>query len=124
MLTVLPLLGRVLLAAVFLFSAVGKIMDPSGTRAMMESFGMPATGTLIVAAILVEVAGAVLLVVGRAARWGALLLALYLVPTTLIFHTAFWDRSQLAHFLKNLAIIGGLLQVIAFGAARPAGQRP
>jgi putative oxidoreductase len=123
MLTVLPLLGRVLLAAVFLFSAVGKILDPSGTRAMMESFGMPAAGPLLVAAIFVEVAGAILLLTGRAARWGALLLALFLIPTTLIFHTAFWDRSQLAHFLKNLAIIGGLLQVIAFGGGRPTAQR-
>jgi putative oxidoreductase len=123
MLTVLPFLGRILLAAIFLVSGLGKIADPSGTRAMMASFGIPFTGPLLVAAIVLEVAGALSLITGFKVRWGALLLILFLVPTTLIFHTDFSNREQLAHFLKNLAIIGGLLQVAAFGRGRPARAR-
>jgi putative oxidoreductase len=114
-------LARFLLAAIFVASGFGKIADFSGTQGYMASVGMPATALFLIGAILVEVLGGLALVVGYRARLAALSLALFLVPTTLLFH-AFWSappeaaQMQTINFMKNLAIIGGLLYVVANGA--------
>jgi uncharacterized membrane protein YphA (DoxX/SURF4 family) len=78
----------------------------------MEAHGMPATTFFCVAAIVVETLGATSLILGYKTRWGAASLAVFLVAATWVFHTAPDQRIQL---LKNLAILGGLLHVTAFG---------
>ncbi|MCL4692635.1 MAG: DoxX family protein [Candidatus Hydrogenedentes bacterium] len=116
-----PLPGRILLSAIFLMSGFGKITDFSGTTGYMASHGMPAAGFLLVMAILLELVGGLSVLTGFKARWGAVALIVFLIPATLIFH-AFWSvepdqvRMQTINFMKNLAIMGGLLQIVAYGA--------
>lgn len=109
-------LGRVLLSLIFLLSAFGKIMDPAGTQAHMTAQGLPLTGLLLAGAILLELGGGLSLLLGWKARWGALALIAFLIPTTLVFHTDFADQAQMIHFMKNLAVIGGLCYVATYGA--------
>ena len=117
------LLARVLLAAIFILVGVRKIGDFSGTRAMMAARGMSATALLLSCTILIEVGGGLAVLLGYKARLAALLLFLFLIPTTLIFHTAFGGsfppeqiRLQQVMVLKNLAIMGGLLTIAVLGA--------
>lgn len=109
---VLALVGRLFVAIIFLASAFGKITNFDGTLQFMESHGMPFTTVLCAAAILIESLGAVALILGYKTRWGAAALAVFLVAATWVFHTAPDQRIQL---LKNLAILGGLLNLIAKG---------
>jgi putative oxidoreductase len=114
------LLARVLLSAIFVLSGVNKIMDWSGTEGYMESKEMPLVPLLHVGAIVFELGGGLLVLSGFKARWGAVALILFIIPATLIFHN-FWAvpetqrQEQMINFLKNVAILGGLLMVVAFG---------
>jgi putative oxidoreductase len=91
-------------------------MDPAGTQGYMAAMGMTwATGLLYAGAILLEVGGGLSVLLGYWARAGATVLVLFMIPTTLIFHTNFGDQNQLIHFLKNLAMTGGLLYIVAHG---------
>jgi len=115
---IISLLGRLLLAQIFLVAGVEKILDPAGTQAYMASKGMPMTGLFLLAALAFELGGGLSLLFGFRARWGALALVVFLIPTTLIFHTVFSDPVQQVMFMKNLAIMGGLLMITAFGPGR------
>ncbi|MBI4422856.1 MAG: DoxX family protein [Elusimicrobia bacterium] len=106
------LTGRVFIATIFLASAFGKITNFQATTQYMEAHGMPLATALGACAIALEVLGGLSLVLGFHARWGAVALLLFMVPATLIFHLSPDQRIQ---FLKNLAIMGGLLHVAAFG---------
>lgn len=106
------LTGRVFIATIFLASAFGKITNFQTTTEYMAAHGMPMVELLCVAAIAIEILGGLSLVLGYYARGGAVALLVFMVPATLVFHIAPDQRIQL---LKNLAIIGGLLQVAAFG---------
>jgi putative oxidoreductase len=114
------LVGRILLAVIFLISGIGKITGYAGTGAYMASKGLPMVEILLPLTILTELGGGLLLAIGFKARWAALWLFLFLIPLTLIFH-AFWGldpkaaQMQQIHFLKNVAIMGGMLMVFAFG---------
>src|SRR5947208_15392511 len=79
-----PLLGRILLAQIFLVSGAAKILDWPGTEAQMAGKGMPLVPLLHVGALLCELAGGLSVLTGYKARWGALALCLFLIPTTLI----------------------------------------
>jgi len=109
---ILALAGRLLIAIIFLSSAFGKITDFSNTVKYMEIHGIPWSPLLCAAAAAVEALGGISLILGFHARWGAAALAAFLVMATWIFHTG---PEQRIHLLKNLAILGGLLQVLAFG---------
>ncbi len=117
----ISLLGRILLSAIFLVSGISKISDWNGTAGMMSAHGMSAVPFFLTVAILVEIVGGLALLTGWHTRLAALMLFLYLIPTTLIFHN-FWavqgaaQQMQTIHFLKNLAIMGGLLEFVAVGA--------
>ena len=108
----LALAGRLFISIIFLASAFGKITNFGGTLQFMEAHGMPAAAFFCVAAILVETLGATALILGYRTRWGAAALAAFLIATTWVFHAAPDQRIQL---LKNLAILGVLLYVIALG---------
>jgi putative oxidoreductase len=115
-----PVVGRFLLALIFVLSGWGKITGFEGTVAYMASKGMPFPQFLLPGAIIVELGGGLALMLGWKARWAALALFLFCIPTALVFHN-FWAvppeqaQNQMIHFLKNLAIMGGLLYVVAFG---------
>jgi putative oxidoreductase len=118
--TVVPLIGRILIAALFLVAGVGKAMAFAGTAGYLAKLGFPAPEVMTAIAIAIEAGGAILLILGWKTRWVALGLAIFVVIATLAAHR-FWevDASQLVNqrtqFLKNLAIIGGLLLLSAFG---------
>ena len=109
--------GRVLLGLLFVVSGFGKVTGFSGTAAYMASKGMPMAEVLLVGAIVVELVGGLMLVAGFKARWAALAIAAFLVPTTLVFHNPLGPdaQAQMTQFLKNLSILGGMLYVAAFG---------
>lgn len=112
----IPLVARAFLVAIFFQSGIGKVLNFAGTQEQIASKGLPLAGVLALGAIIFELLGALSVLLGYKARWGALLLLIFLIPTTLIFHTDFSQPGQMIQFLKNLAIIGGLLLVTYFGS--------
>ena len=110
----LQLTARILLSAIFLVSLLSKITGLEGTIQFMSAKGIPLPSLLIWGAIATEFAGALALLTGYKMKEAGILLALYLVPTSLIFHN-FWAlegqqfQMQLMSFMKNVSIIGGLL---------------
>ena len=122
------LLGRIALAALFLWSAYGKLVYMDGNVGYMKAYGVPAAELLIWPALLVEFVAGGMLLAGWKVRWAALALIVFTVPATFIFH-AYWGvpadqvLNQQIHFMKNLAVVGGLLSVIAHGAGRLSLER-
>lgn len=116
-----PLAGRILLALIFVFSGFRKITGFAGVAGYMAAKGIPLAEVALVLTIIIEVGGGLMLILGWKARWAALAIFLWLIPVTLVFHN-FWAvdaaqyESQFNHFLKNVAIMGGMLHVTAFGA--------
>jgi putative oxidoreductase len=118
------ILGRLLMSLIFILSGGGKLMQFAGTASMMASKGIPLTKLALVLSILIEIGGGLALLTGFKVRYIAPVMALWLVPVTLVFHN-FWayqgadQQNQMANFLKNIAIMGGLL--IAAYADRQVG---
>lgn len=110
------LIGRVLLAVIFFMAGINKIGNPGGTQQYMAAHGMPLTALFLAAAIIIELGGSISLFLGYKARWGAWILVIFMIPTTLIFHTNFAEQGQVIHFMKNLSMTGGLLYVATYGA--------
>lgn len=115
-----PLIGRILLALIFIISGFGKITNFHSTADYMAGQGLPIPQVLLIATILIELGGGIMLVLGWQARWAALAIFLFIIPTTLIFHP-FWaaDAAQMQNqinFMKNVAIMGGMLYIMAYGS--------
>ncbi|MEO0927331.1 MAG: DoxX family protein [Cyanobacteria bacterium J06643_13] len=108
-------LARIFLSSIFLWSGTNKIIDPLASLAKMTAQGMPFTSVLLVGAISLEILGGLSVLLGIKPRWGAVMLVIFLVPATLIFHTDFSTELEQAMFLKNLAMLGGLLLLIQNG---------
>jgi len=117
------LAGRILIAAIFIWSGFGKLMLFAGTVAYIKGKGLPAAELLAVAAILCELLGGTLIGIGWRTRWAAAAVFLFMIPVTLIFHNPAQGQEQLIHFMKNLSIMGGLLLVFAFGPGRLSADR-
>jgi putative oxidoreductase len=115
------LVGRVLIAMIFISSGLSKIPGWDATASYMASKGVPWVPLFLFPAIFVEVLGGLSILVGLRAKLGATALILYLIPVTLIFHN-FWAfngmerQIQLVNFMKNLAVMGGLCEILAHGA--------
>ena len=114
----IALAGRVLLAAIFVMSGLGKVAAPAATLAYMKAAGLPLAPLGLAGSALVELGGGVALILGYRTRVAAAVLAVFALVTTAIFHSALSDQNQLIHFFKNVAMAGGLLQVVAFGGGR------
>ena len=112
----IPAIGRILMAAIFLVSGVGKALAPAATIGYIQSVGLPSATLGLVAAVAIEVGGGLMLALGIRTRLVAALLAAFSVVTAFVFHNAVGDQNQLIHLMKNIAMAGGLLQVVAFGA--------
>lgn len=113
-----PIIGRVLIALIFILSVFGKITDFSGTIGYMQAFNVPFTAFVLVIAIAIELLGGISLILGLKTKWGAGALIIYTAIVTLIFHTNLADQTQMIQFLKNLAIIGGLILIANYGPGR------
>lgn len=107
-------LARLLIAAIFLLSGLGKFTAPEQMTGYMAAFGVP--GALLWPTAAFEVGGGLLLLAGLFTRPVALLLAGFTLLTALIFHRNFADQTQMIMFFKNLAMTGGLLLVVRDGA--------
>jgi putative oxidoreductase len=108
--------GRVLISAIFILSGLSKLAAPAATIGYIDAVGLPFAPVAFAAAVAVEVVGGVALIAGFKTRWVAGVLALFSVVTAIAFHANLADQNQFIHFFKNIAMAGGLLQVIAFGA--------
>lgn len=119
----MALIGRILLASLFIWSGWGKLNGFSGTAGFIGSQGLPMPQVLAALAVAVELGGGILLLIGLKTRWVALALVVFLIVITPIFHN-FWDapaaqaQMQEINFLKNVAIMGGMFMVAAFGPGR------
>jgi putative oxidoreductase len=111
----LPVVGRLALASLFLFSGLGKLAAPAATQGYIASVGLPLPVLGYLFAIAIELGGGALLVLGYRTRVVAAIMTVFTLATAFAFHHAFGDQNQLIHFLKNISIAGGLLQVVAFG---------
>jgi len=111
----LPLVGRILIATIFLLSGLSKLTAPTATIGYIASAGLPAPTLAYGVALATELGGGLLLVLGYRTRLVAAALAVFAIATALGFHHDFADQNQFTHFFKNLAMAGGLLQVVAFG---------
>ncbi|TCN29479.1 DoxX family protein [Sinorhizobium americanum] len=112
----LAFVGRLLLAVIFVVSGVEKLADPSGTIAYISAANLPFPVPAYAGALVAELGGGILLILGYQTRLAAFLLAAFTLASALGFHMEFDDQNQLIHFMKNIAIAGGFLQVAAFGA--------
>lgn len=119
--TYAPLLGRILLAFIFLQSGYDKIFNFSRTAGLMTSNGMPMAEVLLVPTTIIVLGGGLMLLFGWHARWAALGLFAFMIPATLIFHP-YWSYpeaqqiNQFHHFVKNVALMGALLMIVGMGS--------
>lgn len=116
----LPLVGRIAIAAIFVLSGLGKIAQPGYTIAYIQSAGLPLPQIAFAIAVLVELGGGLALIAGFRTRIVAGGLALFSLATAFAFHNNLADQNQFIHFFKNVAMTGGLLQIVAYGAGRYA----
>ncbi len=113
MTNILDLVARILISALFLLNGVFKISNYDGTVGWMEGFGIP--GILIIPAIILEIVGPILIMLGYKAKIAAGLLSLFCIATAVIFHNDFSDQIQLGSFLKNIALAGGFIFIFING---------
>ncbi|MFL9888828.1 DoxX family protein [Paraburkholderia agricolaris] len=109
-------LGRILMSSLFLMSGIGKLADPVGTQAYIASKALPWPEAAYVVAIVIELGFGTALVLGYRTRIVAAVMAIFTLATGFTFHDNFADPKQLISFMKNIAITGGFLQVIVWGA--------
>lgn len=116
-----PLIGRILIAFIFIFAGYGKITGFEGTVGYIASKSLPMPQLAAIGAIIVELGGGLMLVFGLRARWAAAALFVFTALAALFFHN-FWavpaDQVQntMIHFMKNISMLGGLLYVIVHGS--------
>jgi putative oxidoreductase len=111
----LSFVGRVLLGLPFAMSGLSKLAAYGSTTAAIAAAGLPFPPLAFVVAVAVELGGGLLLVLGYRVRPVALALAVFSLVTAVSFHSQFADQNQIIHFLKDVMIAGGLLQIVAFG---------
>lgn len=117
------LLGRILIALIFILSGFSKIAGFDGTVGYIASQGLPLPQLLAIGAILVELGGGLMLVLGWKARWAACAMLIFTALAAVFFHN-FWAvpadqmQNQMIHFMKNLSMMGGLLYVVVHGSGQ------
>jgi len=116
-----PVVARILIAQIFLLSGISKIGGFAQTAAGMAQKGLPMAEVLLVATIVIEIGGALMIVLGWKARIGAAALFLWMIPVTLLYHN-FWAMEGMQAYInqimfqKNLAMMGAMLYIYVFGA--------
>ena len=119
----ISMIGRVCFSAIFVMAGFHKVAYYSDTLATMLQQNIPYSEILLIVSIVLELGGGLLVLLGWHTRFGALLLFLFIIPVTFYFHD-FWTvepadvANQVHHFMKNLAMMGGALYILAHGAGR------
>ena len=113
---IVEFVGRILLSALFLIEGLGKISMQEEVIMYMEEYGVP--GILFIPATALEVLFPLLLIVGYKTKWVASIMALFTFAVAIIFHTDFSEGMQMMLFLKDIAIAGGFMIVIAYGPGK------
>jgi len=113
--SLIVLIGRILLAVIFILAGFGKLTDISGTAGYFASYGLPGGAATAAIAGLIELLGGLAILIGFQTRIAAWVLAAFSVATALIAHMGWSDMMQLIHFQKNLAIAGGFLVLATYG---------
>ena len=116
MINIIDLIGRIFLSLLFLLNGYFKILDYDGTIEWMEGYGIP--GIFLTPAIILEIAGPILIIIGYKAKLAAGLLAVFCIATALIFHLDFSNQMQITSFLKNIALAGGFLFIVVNGTKK------
>ena len=112
------LLGRALMAAIFIHSGINKAMAPAATMANLTHLNLPLPGAAYALTLLVEIGVGLAFLLGWRARASAAVLAFWCVATAFVAHYHPEDRGQMIHFMKNMCMAGGFLQIVAHGAGR------
>jgi putative oxidoreductase len=112
----LPFLGRLMVGLPFAMSGMSKLGAYGATTGMISAVGLPFPPLAFAVAVAAELGGGLLLIAGYRVRFVAVALAVFSLATAVSFHNDFADQNQMIHFLKNVMIAGGLLQIAAFGA--------
>ena len=116
MTNILDLFARILISTLFLINGIFKITNYDGTVGWMEGYGVP--GILIIPAIIIEILGPVLIILGYKTKITAAFLSLFCLATAIIFHNDFSNQMQLTSFLKNIALAGGFLFLVINGSKK------
>ena len=114
--TVVPALGRAMISVLFLLSGVSKIAAPAVTIGYIQAAGLPLPQVAFALSAFVEIVGGLTLLLGFRTRIVATIMFFFALATAAFFHHNFADQNQMIHFLKNVMMAGGLLQIVAFGA--------
>ncbi|MEM7553250.1 MAG: DoxX family protein [Cyanobacteria bacterium P01_A01_bin.84] len=112
----IPLAGRAFLSVIFLYAGVNHILGFQGTVEMMAKRSLPIPNLLLLGTIFCCLAGGASILLGFKVKWGAILLILFLIPATLVFHNPIADPSEVNAFLKNIGLIGAMLLIYYFGS--------
>jgi putative oxidoreductase len=112
----LPFIGRLMIGLPFAMSGLSKLGAYGATTRMISAVGLPFPALAFAVAVATELGGGLLLIAGYRVRYVAAALALFSLATAMSFHHNFADQDQMIHFLKNVMMAGGLLQIAAFGA--------
>jgi len=116
MIRYLPLIGRLMIGLPFIMSGLGKLAAYQTTTGMIAAVGLPVPPLAFAVAVAIEFGGGLFLVAGYRVRPVAAAMAVFCLATALSFHSNFADQNQMIHFLKNVMMAGGLLQIVSFGA--------
>ncbi|MGJ7918737.1 DoxX family protein [Massilia sp. LXY-6] len=116
----LNIAARILMSLIFIISGWGKLTGYAGTQAYFASMHLPMPALVTPLVILIELGGGLALLFGLKARWAAAILALFSIASALIAHTNFADTNQMNNFMKNLAMAGGYLLFVKYGAGEPS----
>jgi putative oxidoreductase len=111
-----PLLARTFIAVIFIQTGIANLIDFTGTQQQIASAGIPIAVLVAFFTVVFEIVGGFSLLFGYKARLGAVLLLLFLIPATLMFHNPIADSAEVIPFMKNLAIIGGLMMIGVYGS--------
>jgi|TARA_B110000444_G_C18762463_1_gene558287 putative oxidoreductase len=111
--SLLDLLGRLCISAIFLFSGINKVFHYNSTVQWMEGFGIPEL--LLIPTIMIEIIFPILIIIGYQTRLAAGILIMFCLVTAFIFHSDFSNQMQLIAFLKNIGLTGGLMFLMANG---------
>ena len=112
----IALAARICLCLIFFKAGISHLTGFSGFVETIASQGLPLAGLLAVGTILFQLLGAISLLIGYKTTVGSILLIIFLIPASLMFHNPIADPTQMNAFLKNVGLIGGLLMVIYAGA--------
>lgn len=111
---ILFIISKILFVGIFFSAGLNKIFNFSGTAGYMESVGMPFTSFFLIGAILLLTVGSLSILFDYKPKLGSILLIIFLVPATLIFHNNIADQIQMIMFMKNVSILGGLIIYFLF----------